>query len=448
MRYKKSIFNIEVDKISDDRILLYNSLTTAFGIMDKNTQEIYDNIERYTVEESASADTIVTLAKNGFILDDSIDEPSMMKYFFNRNKYNNAKLSLTIAPTLNCNMDCPYCYEKKSNIRMSEETIQNIIEFVKKKASRGIKSFNVAWYGGEPLLEKETIYFLSKVFIDLCKENNIKYTSTILTNGILLDKETAKRLAGECLVFSAQITIDGTEEIHNMRRRLLNNKNSFKIITDNIEEIKDILNVYIRVNVDKNNLSDVENLINHLYESRKWDNRVSMNFSPVVNIEDLCVYDHGACFANTDFDTIQANLTKKLMDKRGIDTRNLYPNRQFLSCSALSANGFVIDPSGDLFKCWTDVGIKDRNVGNVKEGPKLNSNFTRWVLADLPDKCRKCSTLPFCQGGCLYDTVYSNKEPVCGYNLETYKQNLKKAYELYSKANTNSNTNAQCVAAE
>ena len=36
---------------------------------------------------------------------------------------------LTIAPTLACNMDCPYCYEKEKTGVMSQEILDNIINF-------------------------------------------------------------------------------------------------------------------------------------------------------------------------------------------------------------------------------------------------------------------------------------------------------------------------------
>jgi len=433
MSYKKSIFNMEIGRTQEDKILFFNSLTTAFGIMNKETQEVYNNIEKYDDEEISKVDSISPLFKNGFINDSSVDEPSMMKYFFNKAKVNDANLTLTIAPTLNCNMNCPYCFEKKVSSRMSQETMNRIVEFVKKKIKNGIKSLKVTWYGGEPLLEKETIYNLSKVLIDLCNEKDIDYTAFMITNGILLDQETAKRLSEECKVNEVQITLDGTEEVHNKRRVLLNNKNSFQTIIENIDKIIEFMRVYVRVNIDKSNLDDIENLINYIYDYKNWKQNVFMSFNPVVKVEDLCVYDKNMCFSNLDFGLIEANFMKKLYSKVNMDTKNLYPRPRFLACSALSANSFVIDPWGNLYKCWSDVGVSERKIGNLSEGIKINTNFTKWVLAELPEKCRECNTLPLCQGGCLYDYVYYGKEPQCAHSLETYKQNLKSVYESYCK---------------
>ncbi|EKC67841.1 hypothetical protein OBE_05248, partial [human gut metagenome] len=32
------------------------------------------------------------------------------------------------------------------------------------------------------------------------------------------------------------------------------------------------------------------------------------------------------------------------------------------------SNSFVIDPLGDLYKCWDEIGIKEKSSGNVKTG--------------------------------------------------------------------------------
>src|SRR5690606_23118219 len=98
-----------------------------------------------------------------------IDELSSIKLNRAKSKYHDNSLSLTIAPTLDCNMCCPYCYEDKNKTVMSEEIQNKLIDFVERhlKDYPNIESFTVTWYGGEPLLQKEIVYNLSRELIKL-----------------------------------------------------------------------------------------------------------------------------------------------------------------------------------------------------------------------------------------------------------------------------------------
>lgn len=49
--YKKSKYNVIVDRLENGEILIYNTLNNAFGIMNVKTQEIYNNIEIFEEQE-------------------------------------------------------------------------------------------------------------------------------------------------------------------------------------------------------------------------------------------------------------------------------------------------------------------------------------------------------------------------------------------------------------
>ncbi|MCL1994781.1 MAG: hypothetical protein FWG63_01085 [Defluviitaleaceae bacterium] len=65
--YKKSVYNIEVDKLEDDKLLFFNTRTTAFGIMDRPTKALYDGIEQFnqnTIENDTLKNNFETLVNN------------------------------------------------------------------------------------------------------------------------------------------------------------------------------------------------------------------------------------------------------------------------------------------------------------------------------------------------------------------------------------------------
>lgn len=67
--------------------------------------------------------------------------------------FRDSNYRLTINPTLNCNFACWYCYETHIKKSMSEEIYQNVLKFIQRTVLRtDIQTFELDWFGGEPLL--------------------------------------------------------------------------------------------------------------------------------------------------------------------------------------------------------------------------------------------------------------------------------------------------------
>ena len=74
-----------------------------------------------------------------------------MKYMHYKAKFSKRIFRLTIAPTLDCNFDCPYCYENRRNGKMSEEVQDALIDFIQNSVTSETSVMDISWYGGEPL---------------------------------------------------------------------------------------------------------------------------------------------------------------------------------------------------------------------------------------------------------------------------------------------------------
>lgn len=430
MGLKRSIYNTEVKKFDNGDILLFNSFSSALGVMNKSTQDIYYNIENINQDLNQYSREIKVMKDNGFLVNDELDEFKVLDLKERLIKYDESRfLSLTIAPTLSCNMECPYCYEKKNSVRMDYETQKNIVQFIKTRIeSFNLKGLSIHWYGGEPLLEKDTIVNISKEVISICSERSVNYESFIVTNGVLLDSDTALTLRNECNITTAQITLDGVGENNNLTRKLKNGLDSFSIITENIEKCKDIVKISIRMNVSKDNISETSKMAEYVSE-RDWAGKVFLYFAPVHSTteENACIAN--TCFTNEEFAPINNELQKILIDKK-LANEYPYPRNMGLGCGGMRINTYVIGPSGELYKCWHHIGIEDKRVGNVKDGASLNSVHIDWLTVDYPDKCKKCSILPICRGGCP-DLRMNNNTPPCDYRKISYKKHLIGNYELF-----------------
>jgi uncharacterized protein len=99
-------------------------------------------------------------------------------------------LELIILPTEQCNFRCVYCYEKFPDSYMSAEVMTAIKALVSKRAP-GLKRLQIQWFGGEPLLAKDTVLDLSRYFYDLSQSHGFDLYGAASTNGYFLTPDLA-----------------------------------------------------------------------------------------------------------------------------------------------------------------------------------------------------------------------------------------------------------------
>lgn len=300
-------------------------------------------------------------------------------------------LKLTILPTTACNMKCEYCFENLKPYSSTIELGNQICEWVEKlcKENKFEKIF-VTWFGGEPLLNLKFIKATSKALLQWCKKNNMDYEADIITNGTLLTKETAQILVNECNVKKCQITIDGTEEIHN-KRRVLPNANGYKLIMKNITQTCEVIDICVRINVDKNNKEDLEKLLLEIEKNDVIKQNVYFYLGHVIGESERCMN-------KIEFnDTVLSFLSKLKKHNFKVTLSNLSLQGNLIPCAAMKENSFVIDADAKLYKCYEIIGDNDYCVGQV--GKVITDNRIEKMFK-LDAECEKCNMLPFCMRFC------------------------------------------------
>lgn len=333
-------------------------------------------------------------------------------------------ITIYTALTLDCNMACPYCYEKKNNIYMSKEVSDKIIDHIDKQIISGIKNISITWYGGEPLLAIDLIKKMSKKIISMCNEKELNYTANIVTNGLLLTEEMAKTLL-EYKVTFAQVTIDGLEKTHNNRRITIDGSNSFKTIIKNIKNACNIISIAVRINTDIDNQNEIPQLITYLHSVLPND-RVKIYVAPV---EDKKNDGYEGCLNFIDFANFQTNIFNSFLTKESVN--KFFPSPISVACGAQCINSAVIDPNGDVFKCWEQVGLTKFKIGNIVEGDNNVINLIKFVNMEIPHECYKCKFLPLCLGGCPHARMYNNNSAACTRNAASIKTILLKYYNAW-----------------
>lgn len=392
---KISRFNI-ISELNDG-ILLYNTNTGAvIKIEDTGTSDFHGQMSRMDFSE----DYIKELERGGFIVSDGTDEVDLLKISDLSARYSNDIFSLTIAPTMNCNFDCNYCYEKgREKDTMTKVKVDELVDFFKMRA-KNRKFITVAWYGGEPLMCIDIIEELSTKFFENLEPEQ-RYTASIVTNGYLLTPEIAIKLR-DLKVQNIQITLDGTKEIHDQRRMLHDKTGTFDKIFENIINCHPILPINIRVNVDKENEASIKSLVD-LFAENKIQNDIGFYVAPVTDF--INKKTNASCLTIKEFANVELDFKKYACD-HGVSVKRM-PYTANSPCGALSVNSFVVAPNGDLYKCWEHIGDIESCIGNVSSSKFDAANITKWILHDgiIDKECESCKVLPICLGGCPYQRI-------------------------------------------
>ena len=190
MNLKPSQFNF-VYKRNDDNIV-FNTFTKACVALDDETFSLLQGSDiSYTEREDSTLDY---LKENGFLVSADFDEVAFLKYYNYKVRFAEDYLSLTIAPTLACNFDCPYCFENKRGGTIDKETQSLILEFLKEKLSHGVKKMDLTWYGGEPLICFDIIKEMCREIVTITSQLDVQCKMGMITNGYLINNEVADLL--------------------------------------------------------------------------------------------------------------------------------------------------------------------------------------------------------------------------------------------------------------
>lgn len=402
---RMSKYSILIEKLSDETVLLFHSQNnTLLRIKESSYISLVKGVDIDFEED------LEDLKKYGFIVQDSMDEVSV--YMDKRNRksqdFNPSVVKLTILPTMQCNLKCIYCYENNFLSKMSDNVQENLETFVKIILERTrAKKLLVHWFGGEPLLEIDTIINLSKNFIKLCQKLGIKYVASITTNGTLLNKEYCILLSKKCNIKKIQITMDG--EISEYIKMKQASEELYENLLRNLPIFMDFFDVIIRFNVCRENFLSVKHLIAFLINEygissnlgkNKFNDHKLFFYLMRITAYSSNIFDSITVYTKEEFDEIHKSLAYELFKNYNFLLNSYgYPYSKPLYCNAQARYNFVINYNGDIFRCVHCIKenvSSDYNISKIK-----NSLFDLSPLV-VTSSCLDCSFFPICQGGCNY----------------------------------------------
>lgn len=421
---KASKYNVIFDQ--NEKKYIFNTRTCALAEINDEVASILEKTNNLKFKGKENIEEKMQDA--GFIVSDEIDELTILKYRYFKGKNSNV-VTITIAPTLRCNFECPYCYENTENKFIKDEVKNAIYKRIENLLKCG-KKISINWFGGEPLLAKGVIKEMSEKISQLCKKYNTKCIYNIITNGYLLNRSTVSELLN-LGINHAQITIDGTPDIHNKRRKLRgSDSDTFYKIIKNIKNAQKMgMEVRIRINADKTNEFCLDSLLKILAKEELQD-----CFINLARVRGYTKSEKNNTFSTAEYGKIVIKFAK-LLKKNGFKNYDVYPSALFSNCSAGIEDSLIIDPLGYMYRCLVEIGDTKHSYGNVlnySEDDNESINNLKYLMNSPFDRkeCTNCKFLPLCMGGCAYYTLKNKNELDCPHWKFDFEDKLREICQI------------------
>lgn len=340
--------------------------------------------------------------------------------------------SMTLYLTLNCNLECTYCFcGKKYKENMTKETAEQAMDFFNDNCT---DKANITFFGGEPLMRMDLI----KDIIELNKiKYNNKFKFSITTNGLNLVPNNFKYLVDNNV--NILLSLDGDKESQDKNRPQKDGKGSWDIIMKNLEKCE--IRLPLRLTISKETLSNLSNNIIKLHK-KGFD---SITFYPASGVE----------WKGKDFEIFDSHIheitkymyecysSDKVLKNHWIDKSiQWYIINKSNSCN-LGVFQFSVTPNGNIYPCnHTNFEDKLFLLGDINNG--IDNDKVKWINKQInisDPECSECSFInrcKYCNMNMYEETKELWKIPdwFCTMNQIVIKHSDDLASKLYKEKNT------------
>ncbi len=445
-KYETLLSLINSDGIASGEFALINGLYGAVDMISPDEANIISRaMNDPSMLESLNPSRITLLAERGHITLNEAREDEDLRIISRLNTMLQKRngVGIVLLPTYNCNFRCTYCYERHRLERgnewlersMSRKLVDAIFSQLRNYKQRGFILTSCTLFGGEPLLagnEELIRYICGK-----CRELNMSVSA--ITNGYYLDKFID--IITEYKFTSLQITIDGTEDVHNRMRPLAGGGKSYAKIMENVKlALEHDVRISIRVNVNRTNLSGIRAFIDELkstglteYKNFSFYFKSAFEYympsgknivrdSEIVNelVRTGSSY-MGAVRLESAYSSVAAKIAGWL-------NKRAWPSMNTTFCGAEGGMN-VIDANGLIYPCWNIVARDDKAIGFVEDDADdgrfmYDFSMSKWRTrtVDRMHPCRTCPVLMLCGGGCAAENSDNLNEGTCEDFKEIYAE--------------------------
>ncbi|MBD5181790.1 MAG: radical SAM protein [Bacteroidales bacterium] len=396
---KKSIY-YSIIEIDNKRLLIYNALQDKYLSCAKEEWQAFENGLDITPI------FLDKLHEIGLLIDDDINESDIAKNLMDEVDQDPTILLVHVNPTLQCNLNCWYCYENHiPSSKMQPETVNAVIRYMHNRLEDDrIKHLQLAFFGGEPLLYfNDVVKPLISAAKELAENSGIPFSVHFTSNATLLNENIIGFLKPFNVSF--QITLDGGKEAHDKVRHM-KGVGTYELILKNIMRLATTgKRVVLRVNFTADNVDTVPAILD---EIAGWPSEIKSN----IHIDLQQVWqDIGK--DNEDNISNKIHLMMETAASNGFAISSPWKATNIKhSCYGDKLNHILINYNGDLYFCTArDFKPENRKGYLSEDGYPVweNDSLRKHMSVKFSNPtCRNCRIGPLCGGGCrqkAYETM-------------------------------------------
>lgn len=398
-----SKYNIFSRIHNSDRYFILNPLSQQADILSAE--------EAHKIQSGDYTD-LEGMMEKGYLVDEA-DEKSLYrkKYVQFLHDRENDEIQLFFVMNYSCNFACSYCYQneyQQEHQPMNKEVIDAFFDYVSQRFA-GRKKY-VTLFGGEPLLSSEKQKENVAYFIEQCNRNGLSLA--LVTNGY--EMENYLEILKKATIKEIQVTLDGTEKLHDSRRFLHGGKPTFNKIVHGVDlALQEGFTINLRVIIDKQNISGLVDLADFAI-NKGWTSLPNFKTQLGRNYElHTCQINRDVLYSRLEMyqdilDLLLKNPQLAAFHKPAFSiTKYLFENSElpdplFDSCPGCKTE-WAFDYTGQIYACTATVGKKDAVLGTFYPISSMDQDSVDvWQNRDVLsiEKCKSCNMQLACGGGC------------------------------------------------
>jgi len=435
-----SRYNI-FSKIRDsENYFIVNLLSGNADILDKADAL---KIEAIRNGESFQEDGFYNeLIEKGYITEESREKKEYRKKYLDFiDSREKDEIQIFFVPNYTCNFACSYCYQDQYVNQPGElktGVIDAFFSYLQEKFA-GRKKY-ITIFGGEPLLNSPKQKQIISYIIDKATLAGLELC--FVTNGYYLEEYMPVLLKGK--IREIQVTLDGTEKVHDSRRFLKGGGKTFEKISKGIDLcLQNKINVNLRMVIDRDNIDNLPELADYAIK-RGWTisdyfkTQIGRNYelhhcqsAPGRLFDRLSLYESIYELVKrhphiTKFYKPAYSISKYLWENGEL------PDPLFDSCPACKTE-WAFDYTGNIYSCTATVGKKEESLGTFFPDIKLKEEIIeQWESRDVTSipGCSDCSVQLACGGGCG-SLAKNNTGSICSADCRPVKELMELGFNAW-----------------